>query len=62
MYTCCEVRDMLTNDPLKLGDTINTFLINQNIILYHSLFFNKSKHPFVSVSFSLNIYEYPKYC
>ena len=52
---------MLTNNPLKLGDTINAFLINQNIILYHSLFFNKSKHSFISVSFSLNIYEYPKY-
>ena len=35
---------MLTNDPLKLNNAINTCLINQNVILYHA--------------FSLNIYEY----
>ena len=35
---------MLTNDPLKLNNGINTSFINLNIISYYS--------------FSLNIYEY----
>ena len=34
---------MLDNDPLRLNITINTYLINVNLILYQA--------------FSLNIYE-----
>ena len=38
---------MLANDPLKINNVINTFLINANIFLYYST--------------RLNIYEWKEY-
>ena len=42
-----ETLAMLGNDPLKLNNSINTCLINLNIILF--------------CVFSFNIHKYPKY-
>ena len=39
---------MLAIDPLKPNNALNTCLVDLNIITYHA--------------FSLNIYEYVKYC
>ena len=46
-FVWLEALTIIVNDPLKLNNLINTFLINSNLILYHS--------------FSSNIYEYPEY-
>ena len=35
-----ETLAMLANDPLKLNNAMNTYLINPNIVLYYTIFFH----------------------